>query len=265
MKNKQNSKISIMLSFAYLLIMFFAPVMLAGCSFGGSKRTAGLYDSTGKLTYSWEKLIEDGIFTVSGTKLNRGENSNSEIIAGDLVLPTEITEIGKFICRDCINLTGVTIPDNVISIGQGAFQDCTNLTSVIIPKKVTEIDTRAFAGCISLTSITIPDGVTEIGRYAFADCSGLINVSLGVCVTVIGAGAFSGCTNIEYIKIPGSVIRININAFDGCENLTKVKFVNPDGWKAGDNSLMRTWVENEGKAATMLTSTYSSTAWSRSE
>lgn len=286
MKNKHNSKISIMLSFAFSLIMVFSAVALTGCSIGGSKKAAGLYDATGKQTYTWEKLIEDKIFSVSGIRLSRGENFSSEIIAGELILPTNITDIGSSICRDCSYLTSVTIPDGVTRIGKSAFEGCTGLASITIPKKITEMDTAAFAGCTgltnakiengvteigwkafkgctSLTSITIPNSVTEIGRYAFEGCAGLTNVSLGGGVEVIGMSAFSGCTGLTSITIPASVTRINTKAFENCESLTKVKFENSQGWSAGDTALASDLVSNEGLAATKLTTDYVENAWSR--
>ena len=70
----------------------------------------------------------------------------------------------------------VVIPDNVTTIGKYAFGGCTSLTSITIPGSVTAIGEFAFAGCTSLTSITLPDNLTTIGRYAFADCTSLTSI-----------------------------------------------------------------------------------------
>lgn len=237
-KNKHNSKI--LMVFAFSLIMVLTAFTFVGCSFGDSKKAAGIYDDTGKLTYSWEKLIENQIFAVSGTILSKGEKSDSEIIVGSLVLPDDITEIGDYVCNTCSGLKSVTIPENVTRIGE-----------------------LAFAGCSGLTSITIPNKITEIGRSAFSGCTGLTNVKIGNGVTKINRRAFSGCTGLTNITIPNSVTEIGANVFDGCENLIKVKFENAEGWKAGATPLDSTYVANEGKAASMITDEYASNTWNR--
>lgn len=237
-KNKHNSKI--LMVFAFSLIMVLTAFTFVGCSFGGPKKVAGIYDDTGKLTYSWEQLIENQIFEVSGTKLSKGEKSDSEIIVGSLVLPDDITEIGDFICNTCPGLKSVTISENVTMIGQKAFSGCTGLTSITIPNKVTEIGTDAFNGCIGLNNVKIGNGVTKINNRAFKGCTGLTNIT-----------------------IPNSVTEIGTNAFVNCENLTKVKFEHAEGWKAGANPLDSTYVANEGKAASLLTDEYAANTWSR--
>ena len=63
-------------------------------------------------------------------------------------------------------VTDLVIPNDVTSIGKWAFYGCNSLTSVTIPDSVTSIGDSAFSKCSSLTSINIPDGVTSIGKYA---------------------------------------------------------------------------------------------------
>ena len=64
----------------------------------------------------------------------------------------------------------VVIPKDVTSIGKGAFDGCTNLTSIVLPEGVTRIGENAFRGCTNLTSIVLPEGVTSIGGSAFERC-----------------------------------------------------------------------------------------------
>ena len=70
-----------------------------------------------------------------------------------------------------IEITDLVIPYNVTSIGKTAFLDCNALTSVTIPNSVTNIGAWAFYWCSNLTSIDIGSGVTSIGYEAFAYCS----------------------------------------------------------------------------------------------
>ena len=74
-----------------------------------------------------------------------------------LVLPPDITSIGKNAFLGCDGLEGVVIPEGVTSIGDGAFWGCTSLTSINIPDSVTSIGDEAFWGCDSLTLIQLPE------------------------------------------------------------------------------------------------------------
>ena len=93
----------------------------------------------------------------------------------DLIIPDDVTSIGKCAFSGCSSLNSVTIPDGVTSIGDWAFQVC-GLTSVTIPDSVKRIGDYAFQNCSSLTSMTIPDSVTRIGWYAFYGCNSLKDV-----------------------------------------------------------------------------------------
>ena len=70
----------------------------------------------------------------------------------------------------------LVIPSDVTSVGKYTFYGCSSLKSVIIPNSVTEIGNSAFSGCSSLTSVTIGNGVAEIGDRAFYGCASLKSV-----------------------------------------------------------------------------------------
>ena len=146
---------------------------------------------------------------------------NGELVT-DLVIPNDVTSIGKWAFYGCNSLTSVTIPDSVTSIGDSAFSKCSSLTSINIPDGVTSIGKNAFQYCSSLTSVTIPDSVTSIGEYAFYLCSNLTSVTIPDGVTSIGIWAFYGCSSLTSIAIPDSVTSINNSAFQHCSNLTSV-------------------------------------------
>ena len=119
-------------------------------------------------------------------------------------------------------LSSIIIPREVTSIGKEAFKDCTGLTSIIIPDGVTSIDNMAFYNCIVLTSITIPDSVTSIGNQAFWNCTGLTSITIPDSVTSIGDGSFQYCTGLTDITIPNSAKYIGDCVFADCTFLSYI-------------------------------------------
>ena len=144
----------------------------------------------------------------------------------NLIIPDDVTTIGKYVFYYCYGLTSITIPNSVMSIGESAFSGCYGLTSITIPNSVTNIGIDAFSGCYGLTSITIPNSVTNIGIYAFSGCSGLTSITIPSSVASIGEGSFFDCSGLTSITIPNSVTSIKDNAFYGCSGLTSITIPN---------------------------------------
>ena len=117
----------------------------------------------------------------------------------DLVIPNNVTTIGRNAFCGCSGLKSVTIPNSVKSIGSDAFSGCTGLTSIDIPNSVTYIGNSAFSGCSGLTSIDIPNSVLAIDDDAFENCAKLSSVNIGNSVKYIGEGAFSYCQDLENV------------------------------------------------------------------
>ena len=120
------------------------------------------------------------------------------------------------------NLVKILLPENLTYIGRSAFSYCSSLTSITIPNSVTSIGIYAFCFCRSLTSITIPNSITSIGDYAFYYCGSLTSITIGNSVTSIGELAFYNCSSLTSITIPNSVTSIGSSAFSGCSFLTSI-------------------------------------------
>lgn len=156
----------------------------------------------------------------------------------------------------------IVIPENITSIGANAFENCINLTGIVIPDSVTEIGNRAFSGCYNLvevynlSSLNIRKGSQDFGYagyyaievYTSREKSktvktddGLIFYSDGDDTYFIGYTgkdtelvlpqnyegkkyaihkyAFHGCKNITSITLPDCVTEIDRNLFSDCDNL----------------------------------------------
>lgn len=115
-----------------------------------------------------------------------------------------VTRIGKWVFRDCSNLTSLVIPNGVTEIGGFAFWICTGLETVEIPQTVHSIGPYAFYKCGALRQVTVPEGVTTLPDQAFYRCTALETVTLPRTLTAIGNSTFRGCSALENIYFIGT-------------------------------------------------------------
>ncbi|MBR1854752.1 MAG: leucine-rich repeat protein [Lachnospiraceae bacterium] len=210
-----------------------------------SKIVAGLYGAEGSIIKSWNRLLADGLVTVSGTKLTAVDHS----LAGKLVLPVDIISINESTFQDCVSLTEIELTGVTAlpSGGTSPFKGCsalkrlsmtklatipastfanttiTSLETIELGEGLTSIGNEAFLGRESLKSIVIPDSVTSIGNYAFSGCKGLTTVTLGSGLKTIGKQAFLYCQSLEALVIPDSVTSLGSEqTFGFCTGLKSV-------------------------------------------
>ena len=138
----------------------------------------------------------------------------------NVIIPDNVTEIGKSAFSGNESLISVVIPDGVTEISDYAFNECKNLTSVSIPDSVKKIGEWAFNKCKSLSSVTLPDGLTEIGDSGFRECSKFRTVTIPGSITDIGYGVFNSIGRLQSIVIPDSVTDIKDGAFDFTPSVT---------------------------------------------
>lgn len=69
-----------------------------------------------------------------------------------ITIPESVTAIGKYLCRDCLNLTEAHI--NGTLLGAFMFTGCTKLQTLTISAKVKSIGECALTYCLSLESIS---------------------------------------------------------------------------------------------------------------
>ncbi len=145
----------------------------------------------------------------------------------NVVLPENISSIGKEAFSYCTALQNVIIPEGVSSIADHMFCFCENLENVVIPENVTSIEAGAFASCDKLKNIVIPEGITSIGTQAFFGCKKLESIIIPKGVTTIERGLFRGCEQLQSLVIPEGATSIGAEAFQECKKLQN--FVIPNG------------------------------------
>ena len=134
----------------------------------------------------------------------------------------KVRKIRAYAFQHITSLTTIVIPNNITVIGKYAFNYCTSLTSITFPNSITNIEEFTFCNNTSLVSITIPDTVKYIGSGAFSQCKALASVNLNN-VEYIQDSAFS-TTALESIIIPNKVRKIGGWVFANCEKLTSIIF-----------------------------------------
>jgi len=174
----------------------------------------------------------------------------------DLVIPDDVTSLGRLAFYYCKSLTSITVHPNMTSIAPNSFGACSNvksvyisdltawckapvalmqahslylngekITSLEIPSGVKSIAPYAFESC-DVTSVSFPNSLTSIGQYAFYQCSSLTSVTIPDKITRIENYTFYGCTGLTSITIPNSVTSIGDYAINGCRGLTSITIPN---------------------------------------
>ncbi|MCQ2538273.1 MAG: leucine-rich repeat domain-containing protein [Lachnospiraceae bacterium] len=108
-------------------------------------------------------------------------------LAGNVIIPAEITAIQNEAFKNCSMITDVTF-EGKCSMGSYAFSDCKSLSKVTLPEAISDIPFGCFQNCISLGSIKIPDSVTNVEVNAFKNCSSLKEIELPDSISRISKG-----------------------------------------------------------------------------
>lgn len=234
-------------------------------SISGGNGSLWEYDSsTHTLTISGSGIIPD--FDYYNGKNKRpspwdGYLSEIEI----LYIGSDITSIGDFSFRNCINLRSATIKGAVTKIGAYAFQSCTslktisflyglssikgcafwgctNLESISLPNSVSTILNSVFYNCSSLKSFIVPSGVIELDTDTFCGCTSLEWISIPEGLTKFSNFTFKNCVSLKSITLPSSLVNLGYQSFEGCSNITDI-YCNASSsklayWNNDNNSFM---------------------------
>lgn len=133
-----------------------------------------------------------------------------------IVLPPNITKIGKSAFHSCDSLIQITIPNGVTEIGEYAFYGCASLKSISVPHSVISFSGNIFSGCTGELYIDcdIPDQGQSNSLNAFMN-SKFTKIVVGDNVETIGRNAFYR-VKVETIVLGKNVKLIKPNAFNGC-------------------------------------------------
>lgn len=155
----------------------------------------------------------------------------------NIVLPDDLTTIGRRAFRQQSISGSLIIPEGVTWIGDQAFLECVNLTGILsLPSTLRGISYMAFEGCKFTCELLLPQNLNGLGFRAFCQCSGLYgNLILPEGLSEIEGSVFSGCSNLSGdLNIPKNVKKIENGAFGGCSGLNG-RLTLPDGLESIGN------------------------------
>ena len=65
------------------------------------------------------------------------------------------------------DITSIVLPQNITSIGKNAFANCSKLKNIDLNNNISTIPDGCFLNCNSLANLNLPDSVTYINKYSF--------------------------------------------------------------------------------------------------
>lgn len=125
-----------------------------------------------------------------------------------VILPAnpEYTKVFTHVFGWCNSLTDLVIPSNVSNIGYGAFNNCPILENVTIDPNcvITDIDNVAFSGDKKITSETVNRlirDLTVLNNEVFNQCESVTDVNIPASVTTLRNLTFANCTGLTSITV----------------------------------------------------------------
>lgn len=202
---------------------------------------------TGQIDHGDIYLLRHDMKELSSLKLKEAR-TDGEIIEREfdseisnrfynIVLPDDLTTIGRRAFRHQSISGSLIIPEGVTWIGDQAFLECVNLTGILsLPSTLRGISYMAFEGCKFTCELLLPQNLNSLGFRAFCQCSGLYgNLILPEGLSEIEESVFSGCSNLSGdLNIPKNVKKIENGAFGGCSGLNG-RLTLPDGLESIGN------------------------------
>ena len=150
-------------------------------------------------------------------------------VAGEVVIPEDVTGLGDYAFAGCDKLTSVVIPEGVIIIGNFAFNGCSSLTKINLPafdffgNESYICGAYTFAGCTELKTAGPVGGGYNI-EFAWTDCipenalsgiESLTEITIPESITEIKYGGFVDCPNLKSVTVLGNITDVYQSAFEG--------------------------------------------------
>ena len=107
--------------------------------------------------------------------------TSADALRIDMSEATSMTAILGYAFIGCSKITSLILPPNITSLGRQSFQGCGGITTLTIPDGVTFLDWATLCDCSALTAITIPASVTTIADLALWN-AGVTSITFAVTI-----------------------------------------------------------------------------------
>lgn len=180
--------------------------------------TINAVEDRGTLKTGLTWTYNDGTLTITGNGAIPNNNSINVIpweaqykdSIESIIISNGVTSIGEKVFDGYTNLTEVTFEDGseITTIGAYAFRSCLNLVEISIPVSVTSIKDNAFDGCTSLRNIYFSNGSNNltIEGSVFKGCTSLTKIAFPKNLVSVGASAMTECDNLSTVVFASSVL-----------------------------------------------------------
>ena len=192
------------------------------------------------------KIIRDWVFYLAkveeilfNTPTDLREIQEAAFVSSKLkyiVIPENVTTIGREVFGSCTDLKSVVFPKTLKSLGGGAFVSCspdieinfTEGSDLAFDKTfywITNIAKTFIVQCFGQNATyAIPSSAQTIGVNSFSSLTTLkeIKFESDSSLTVIEDSAFSKCTSLKSFEFPANLASIGQNAFSGCTSISNI-------------------------------------------
>lgn len=158
-----------------------------------------------------------------------GDYAFADTNLDSLVLPAELSKLGRRILSGNSGVTEITIPKTLKSVGtaylygmdgDGPFTG-SNIQTAAIETGMTEIPEHLFHQNSTLISVEIPDTVVKIEGYAFAQ-TGLESIRIPDTVSRLEEGALAG-TKLTELTLPKNIEFLGRKILSGNKGVTEIR------------------------------------------
>ena len=119
----------------------------------------------------------------------------------------------------------IMLPTDIKEIGKQAFAEHAGLQTVVIPRTVEVIEERAFDCCPDLKHVLIDGGVRAMGPGVFLGCKSLESAEFLGTLEEIPAETFKFCKELGYVRLPKGLRKIRESAFYECSRLYLIELM----------------------------------------
>ena len=176
-----------------------------------------------KLKYIGWRAFEDVVFNANNTSasISTQQTLGGYVFAGTNLKTLNINtkEVGEAICKDCSELTSLTLGDNVETLYGRVFQNTPNLSLEFDSKNIKSIGELAFADS-GVSKVTFKPTLETIDHGAFMN-NNLGSVDFSNSTPVVSTSSFYN-TNLSSVNL-GNLAIIGDLAF-AKNNITEISF-----------------------------------------